>query len=707
MKAIFAILFPIPRNSSACILSLLLFSSTSLFAELLFSSDGVEITIAGSNPQASGSLVIPNTIDNLPVTSIGNQAFQCCSGLTSVTIGSGVTNIGDGAFSGCSGLTSVSIPNSVTSIGYQAFSGCSGLTSVTIGNSVTSIGGGMFSGCSRLTSVTIGSSVTYLDCGAFSGCSGLTSVTIPNSLTSIGYLAFSGCSGLTSVTIPNSVKDIGRNAFSECSGLTSVTIGNSVTSIGERAFYNCSGLTSVFFSGDALSDRAPNRGISYSAFENVYNTTVYYIQGKAGWGPSFAGFPTRVLISLTSPSLLTYVVRAGGMVITGSSPPATGALVIPSRIEGLPVTSIDSWAFENCTGLTSVTIPDSVTSIGAHVFAGCTRLESVSVAPLNPTYASVGGVLFNKTQTSLLLCPSGKIGDYTVPNTVTKIDSSAFSSCTRLTRVVMPDGLTSIGAMGFYGCTGLRNVSIPNRVAVLSYAAFYGCSGLTNIVISSSVISIEDSAFFGCQSLSSFTVDSSNPAYSSINGVLFNKAGTTLLLFPPRKAGAYVVPKTVTIIENSAFNSCTWLTSVRIPSSVVWMGALAFASCPELKMVYFEGDQPGIGYDVFEASGSASVNYIEGQAGWTSTFAGRSTATWILDTPPNTLIVEAAANFPNPIWTTVATNSVPSSGPRRFYRLRVPLIEVATDLRNPVWTPVATNNITTNQPQRFYRLVGK
>ncbi len=687
MKSIFAFLFPFPRNSTACLFSLLLFSSTSLYAELLWRIEGNTITITGSD-QDSGALVIPNTINGLPVTSIGDGAFYECSGLTSVTIGNNVTEIGDYAFGGCSGLTSMTLPSSITFIGDEAFSGCTRVTSfsVDIANSTFSSNDGVLFNKAQTSLLNYPAPKT----GDYN---------IPNSVTSILDGAFSECKGLTSVTLPNSLTSIGDGAFDGCKGLTSVTLPSSLTSIGINAFRECTGLTSVFFWGDAPTTRD-------DPFLDT-PSTIYYIQGKAGWGASFAERPTRVLISLTSPSLLTYVVRAGGMVITGSSPPATGALVIPSRIEGLPVTSIDSWAFENCTGLTSVTIPDSVTSIGAHVFAGCTRLESVSVAPLNPTYASVGGVLFNKTQTSLLLCPSGKIGDYTVPNTVTKIDSSAFSSCTRLTRVVMPDGLTSIGAMGFYGCTGLRNVSIPNRVAVLSYAAFYGCSGLTNIVISSSVISIEDSAFFGCQSLSSFTVDSSNPAYSSINGVLFNKAGTTLLLFPPRKAGAYVVPKTVAIIENSAFNSCTWLTSVRIPSSVLWMGALAFASCPELKMVYFEGDQPGIGYDVFEASGSASVNYIEGQAGWTSTFAGRSTATWILDTPPNTLIVEAAANFPNPIWTTVATNSVPSSGPRRFYRLRVPLIEVATDLRNPVWTPVATNNITTNQPQRFYRLVGK
>ncbi|MDR0713363.1 MAG: leucine-rich repeat protein [Bacteroidales bacterium] len=157
----------------------------------------------------------------------------------------GVTTVGDNAFFYCSGLTSITIPNSVTTIGDGAFSVCSGLTSVTIPNSVTTIGEGAFSGCRGLISVTIPNSVTTIGESAFSSCLGLTSVTIPNSVTIIGDGVFYYCSGLTSVTIPNTVTFISRLAFYYCIGLTSVTIGNSVTTIGDYAFYNCIGLTSV------------------------------------------------------------------------------------------------------------------------------------------------------------------------------------------------------------------------------------------------------------------------------------------------------------------------------------------------------------------------------------------------------------------------------------------------------------------------------
>ena len=171
---------------------------------------------------------------------LGNWAFYGCSGLTSLTIPSGVTSIGEDAFEGCSGLTSLTIPSGVTSISDGAFEYCSGLTSLTIPSGVTSISDYAFRGCSGLTSLTIPSGVTEIGESAFRGCSGLTSLTIPSSVTSIGWAAFRGCSGLTSLTLPSGVTEIGDWAFDGCSGLTSIYVyTKKLPELGYNVFNRC------------------------------------------------------------------------------------------------------------------------------------------------------------------------------------------------------------------------------------------------------------------------------------------------------------------------------------------------------------------------------------------------------------------------------------------------------------------------------------
>jgi len=240
------------------------------------------------------------------------------------------------------------------------------------------------------------------------------------------------------------------------------------------------------------------------------------------------------------------------------------------------VTSIGNYAFYNCSSLTSVTIPDSVTSIGQLAFSSCSRLTSITVLNGNTAYASQDGVLFNKDKTTLIQCPEGKTGAYTIPDSVTTIGVEAFHSCDSLTSVTIPDSVTSIEFNAFSSCDSLTSVTIGNSVTTIGYAAFSSCTSLTNI-----------------------TVADGNTAYASQDGVLFNKDKTTLIQCPGGKTGAYTIPNSVTSIGTSAFEDCDSLTSVTIPDSVTSIGYYAFSHCYRLTSITIPDSVTSIGYRAF------------------------------------------------------------------------------------------------------------
>ena len=205
----------------------------------------ISYSLTGIGTCTDTDIIIPSEYEDLPVTSIEEDAFYNCSSLTSITIPDSVTNIGEYAFYNCLSLMTVTIGNSVKDIANYAFCNCGSLTNITIPDSVTSIGWQTFEGCTAIETATIPTmaigSITN------SGKDINLKTVISTSGESIGDSAFEGCSSLTTVTIPDSVTNIGERAFSACNGLTSITIPDSVTNIGDSTFSGCNGLTSVTF----------------------------------------------------------------------------------------------------------------------------------------------------------------------------------------------------------------------------------------------------------------------------------------------------------------------------------------------------------------------------------------------------------------------------------------------------------------------------
>ena len=561
------------------------------------------------------------------VISIGKYAFYGCSGLTSVTIGNGVTSIGDSAFYGCSGLIRVTIPDSVTSIERNAFYCCSKLTSITIPDSVTSIGGSAFSGCSGLTSVTIGNGVTTIGGSAFYRCSALTSITIPDSVTTIGGSAFYRCSALTSITIPDSVTSIGSYAFSDCSGLTIITMPNSVISIGDSAFKNCSELTSVIWNAKNCAEAGSYNNPIFSGCSNL---ATVIIDENVEIIPSDTFRGCSRLTSITIPgsvtsignsafsgcSSLTSVTIGNGVTSIGNDAfyncsgiesfvvtignkkyhsannciieTETKKLIAGCKTSIIPsdgsVTSIGDYAFYNCIGLTSVTIPDSVTSIGDYAFYNCIGLTSVTIPD---SVTSIDDYAFYGC--------SG-LTSVTIGNSVTSIGELAFCDCSGLTSVTIPNSVTSIGELAFYDCSGLTSVTIGNGVTSIGDAAFYCCSKLTSITIPGSVTSIGNSAFSGCSGLTSVTIPDSVTSIG--NGAFRDCSGLT----------SVTIPDGVTSIGNEAFRDCSGLTSITIPDSVTSIGSNAFYNCSRLTSITIPDSVTSIGDYAFRGcSGLTSI----------------------------------------------------------------------------------------------------
>lgn len=409
-----------------------------------------------------------------------------------------------------------------------------------------------------------------------------------------------------------------------------------------------------------------------------------------------------------------YTTNDGAIIITGYTGEG-GAVDIPNMIDGLPVAgigerafeycgsltnisfgghvaSIADWAFHGCGNLTSCTIPNNITSIGfncfsscirltnfvissgltnfgAPVVSGCSRLRAITVDALNPSYCSIDGVLFNKSQTTLIECPPYKMFPFTIPGSVTNIGIGAFSTCGLIT-VTIPDSVTTIGSRAFEGCRYMASVTIPDCVNLIGGFVFADCASLTNVSIGKGVTNIASSAFSGCRSLKRL-----------------------------------IIPDSVSKIGPSLFQDCSSLTSVIFGKGIRVTGLMIFDGCTRLTSVYFKGNAPFVvDSHMFDHLYYVTVYYLPGTTSWSSGLAGRPAKLWnpqpvttdasfgvqtnqygftIAGTEGIGVVVEACANLANPVWYPVGTNVIAggksyfsdpdwTNHPNRFYRFRAP-----------------------------------
>ena len=570
----------------------------------------------------SGAVTIPSSVnynrEEFSVTSIGDNAFSGCSGLTSVTIPNSVTSIGWSAFIGCTNLTEIHLSDiaawcefDVSALGfsfdhgYHLFLNDKEIKDLFIPDGVTKIGKCAFRSFTYLTSVTIPGSVTSLDEGAFSRCSGLTSVNMSEGLTTIGSFAFDYCSSLTSITIPSSVEVIGSCAFQYCTGLTDITC---------YATWPPQGTSNAF-----------DNSTRENATLHVPGGYIKLYKDDTSWGKFSSIKPIDGLDNYVNLDGICYVFSGNNAIVSYVDAAYSGNVVIPESVthngKTYHVTSIDNAAFYCCTSVTSVEIPNSVTTIGVSAFEGCSSLTSVTIGN-NVTEIGDGAFCYCTSLTSVTIPSSVTvIGEYafyvcsgltsvTIPNSVTEIGERAFSGCSGLTSVTIPNSVTEIGNGAFSGCSGLTSVAIPNSVTSIGNYSFSSCSSLTSVAIPNSVTEIGESAFRNCSSLTSVTIPNSvteigESAFEGCSGLTsvhitdiaawckinfkYSESNPLYwahhLFMDGKEITDLVIPNSVTEIGKVAFYGCSGLTSVTIPNSVTEIGGSAFYNCSGLTSV--------------------------------------------------------------------------------------------------------------------------
>lgn len=566
------------------------------------------------------SVMIPSTINDIRYC-----AFYQCNELATLNFqaGSQLTYIGNYAFSECIKLTSVTIPSSVKEIQYGAFMRCSELTTLNFlaGSQLTHIGRFAFGFCPKLTSFTLQPTVNFIGNVAFLGtgielnipanhpyfatingvlydkalsklmyCPVLKTgrIDLPQTVTTIAEDAFYNCRSVDSISIPSSLQVIEDWAFENCTGLKTLTIPASVNQIGSYAYYNCSGLKALYVYSVAPIDLS--RSDSVFNFVNRTTCTLYVLSGlKAQYqvADKWKEFANIVEISdalTVTPGTLNTVLskekRAGlkRLNLTGSIDARDFKTMRDSMplLEYIDLSNVNIVAYSGRGG--------TVDTTDYSYIADMTPFRAMH----NPNNNTV-------LQTVIL------------PNTLKIIGRSSFNRCINLSKVVIPPTVTTIERLAFYVCSNLKSVTIPSSVTSILYGAFM-YTGLTSVEVPEGVRTLGEYVFQSCHQLEYISlpstleyigycgityndnlkwieVASSNPVFSSLDGVLFDKLLKTLVSYPNKKSSYYRVPDGVTTIDTAAFEGCWALGQLDLPSTLTKICLEAFYDCNGIEYI--------------------------------------------------------------------------------------------------------------------------
>ena len=544
------------------------------------------------------------TGDNL--TSIGSYAFYDNLALEELNLSGDNVSIGDNAFNNCNKLKTVNLKSGIKSIGSYAFRDCTVLDDIKLCSELETIGAYAFYNCGNLQSIEIPDNVTKIDNNTFENCSSLKSVSIGKSCTTISATAFNNATKLEKITvsadnekyssvdgallnkektsiilypksksgefvIPDTVTSIADRAFSSCPNLTKITIGANVESVGAYAFSSCSALTDVVFKDSTIKKKV----IGLYAFYNCQALSNVDFGNAVTSIGSFAFMIDKSLESIEFPDSLESIGRCAFSCYDYGTTGSYFASNLKSVKFGSGLKSIADYAFYENRALNTVKFTGvALTSIGRESFCNI----AITELDLSGTDTSIDREAFYNCNSLETVKLSG----------VKTIGQNAFYNCRKLTSVELSENLTTIESGAFQCCVALKNIDIPNKVTKLNDNTFSNCSSLKNVSIGSGCTSISTTAFDGTSSIDRITVSEDNKNYTVVDGVLYNKDMTTLVLYPKNRSGEFAVPDTVTTIANSAFDSSPNLTKVTIGKNVKTIGASAFGECKSLKTVIFE-----------------------------------------------------------------------------------------------------------------------